>query len=116
MQLLPGPSLAGQYKYDRRISTSTPPELLELFRQGLEEVDRLVTVGCSLGDAHINEIVMKGMEGSVQRRLVVVDPQPRIPAGFAKFDVPTQSYPSTATAFLAKSSGNSLNVSRKELQ
>jgi hypothetical protein len=115
MQFLRRTILAGQYKFDRRISSNTPPELLEVFRRGLEEATRLVTIGYSLGDAHINAIVLKWIESDGRRRLVVVDPRPRIPPEFAQFENRIERQPMTATDYLNRISGNRLSVAEKGL-
>jgi hypothetical protein len=50
IQVMSRTLLSGAYKFEERISQVAPPELLALFENQLQEIDRLVVIGYSLGD------------------------------------------------------------------
>jgi SIR2-like domain len=50
-------------------------DLLAQFRQELERADRLVVVGYSFRDAHINEMIRRWVNGNTTRQVVVIDPE-----------------------------------------
>lgn len=65
--------LSGEYKFSNKISQNTPPELLEMFKQSLDYIDKLIIVGYGFCDTHINEIVENWMN-SGYGKIVIIDP------------------------------------------
>jgi hypothetical protein len=62
------------FKFDRRHDQVLPSRFLDFFRGHINYVSRLVCVGYSFGDVHINQVVREWLEFSAQRRLEIVNP------------------------------------------
>lgn len=74
MQFLRRTLLAGEYKFDNRISSNTPPELLKVFEEALTSVDKLVIIGYGFEDKHINDIIIDWLRTRFGKRVLIVDP------------------------------------------
>ena len=74
MQFLRRTLLAGAFKFDDRGTQVLPKRFLQLFKSHLNWVKRLLSVGYSFGDTHINQVIREWLEHSGDRRLEVVDP------------------------------------------
>jgi hypothetical protein len=108
--------LTGEYKFKQRVASNTPPELFDLFRRSLDQIDALFVVGCSMGDAHINEAIGSWLGGNVRRRLTIVDPRPRIPEVLAARLAQIDTRALRGTSFLNEVSGNTLSPSERAIQ
>lgn len=84
MQFLRRSLLAGAFKFDGRHSQVIPNELLGYFRSHINYLTRLVCIGYSFGDQHINQVVRHWLESTRERRLTIVDPSgDRVPDVFS---------------------------------
>ena len=63
--------------FGQRGKLTTPGPFLDLltqFREEIEQVDRLLVIGYSFRDEHVNEAVRRWINGDRRRHLVVIDP------------------------------------------
>lgn len=98
MQFLRRSLLAGAYKFDPRATHHLPQTLLKHFQANINFVTRLVAIGYSFGDDHINAIVRRWLEFSADRRLEIVDPTVKaIPQSFLHLAPQVSLTRSTAT-------------------
>lgn len=74
MQFLRRTPLAGAFKFQGRSSQVVPNELLGYFSLSLGYLSRLVSIGYSFGDQHVNQAIRDWLERSEERRLTIVDP------------------------------------------
>ena len=74
MQFLRRTPLAGAFKFQDRSSQTVPNELLGHFALSLAYLSRLICVGYSFGDHHVNQAIRAWLESSETRRLTIVDP------------------------------------------
>ena len=74
MQFLRRTPLAGAFKFQDRSSQTVPSELLGHFALSLAYLSRLICIGYSFGDQHVNQIIRAWLESSEKRRLIIVDP------------------------------------------
>ncbi len=76
--------LGGKDKVKPDWGTNAVPELLELFVSRLSSVERLISIGYSFRDQHINEVLANWLNRNAAHRLTVVDPfAPARPPPFA---------------------------------
>jgi len=74
---------------------------LEYFRANLGQVDRLVAIGYSMGDAEVNDIVQDWLASSADRQLELVAPRiERVPACLEPLSSQIKLTPSSATIYL----------------
>jgi hypothetical protein len=88
-----------------RLTDPYPPlmqrRLLEYFRANLAEVDRLVAIGYSMGDAEINEILGDWLGSSGARRLEIVAPgSAQVPPFLEPLAAQVELTPASATTYL----------------
>jgi hypothetical protein len=74
MQFLRRSLLAGAHKFDSRHNQVLPISMLKHFRENINFVSRLICIGYSFGDMHINAIFREWLEFSADRKLEIVDP------------------------------------------
>ncbi|MGI0135298.1 MAG: hypothetical protein ACREBW_10120 [Candidatus Micrarchaeaceae archaeon] len=74
MQFLRRSLLAGAFKFDVRSSQVLPKSLLKHFRQNLNFVSTLISIGYGFGDLHINAVLREWLEFLPDRRLEIVSP------------------------------------------
>ena len=76
---------------------------LEYFRANLEQVDRLVAIGCAMGDAEVNEILRDWLASSSHRQLEIVAPRiGQVPPGLAPLASQITLTPSSTTTYLER--------------
>ena len=74
---------------------------LEYFRAHLDQVDRLVVIGCAMGDAEVNEIVQDWLASSSHRQLEIVAPRiEQVPPALEPFSAQITLTPSSTTTYL----------------
>jgi len=74
---------------------------LEYFRANMEQVDQLVAIGCSMGDAEVNEIIQEWLASSAFRRLEIVAPRiQQVPADLESVASQITLTPASATTYL----------------
>jgi hypothetical protein len=74
---------------------------LEYFRANLEQVDRLVAIGCAMGDAEVNEILQDWLASSSHRHLEIVAPRiEQVPPALAPVASQITLTPSSTTTYL----------------
>jgi hypothetical protein len=74
---------------------------LEYFRANLEQVDQLVAIGCSMGDAEVNEIIQEWLASSAFRRLEIVAPRiQQVPADLEPVASQITLTPASTTTYL----------------
>lgn len=88
-----------------RLTDPYPPlmqrRLLEYFRANLAQVDRLVAIGYSMGDAEINEILSDWLVSSGARRLEIVAPGiAQVPPFLEPLAAQVELTPASATTYL----------------
>jgi hypothetical protein len=74
MQFLRRSLLAGAYKFDEHRQQVLPRQFLEMFRANINWVTKLVCIGYSFGDVHINSIIREWLQRVSDRRIEIVDP------------------------------------------
>ena len=74
MQFLRRTPLAGAFKFQGRFSQSVPKELLSYFTLSLGYLSKLICIGYSFGDQHVNQAIRDWLERDAGRRLKIVDP------------------------------------------
>jgi hypothetical protein len=74
MQFLRKSLLAGAFKFDPRRHQVLPKPLLKHFSQNLNFVTRLVCIGYSMGDSHINTVLRGWLELCPDRHIEIVSP------------------------------------------
>ncbi len=76
---------------------------LEYFRANLEQVDRLVAIGCAMGDAEVNEILQDWLASSSHRHLEIVAPRiEQVPPALAPLASQITLTPSSTTTYLER--------------
>jgi hypothetical protein len=74
---------------------------LEYFRANLDQVDRLVAIGCAMGDADVNEIIQDWLASSAYRRLEIVAPRiEQVPPALEPLAAQITLTPSSTTTYL----------------
>ncbi len=74
---------------------------LEYCRAGLTQVERLVALGCGMGDCGVNELVGEWLAGSSRRRLEIVAPGAlRLPAFLDRLADQVELVPAATTTYL----------------
>lgn len=73
IQFLRRTLLAGEYKFDQRITQNTPPELLKIFEQSLKNINELIIIGYGFNDIHINQLIEKWLNNS-NNTITIVNP------------------------------------------
>ena len=74
---------------------------LEYFRANLDQVDRLVAIGCAMGDADVNDIVQDWLASSAHRRLEIVAPRiQEVPACLEPLSSQITLTPASTTTYL----------------
>lgn len=74
LQFLRRTLLAGKFKFTKEISQNAPKELILLFEEKINDFENLIIIGYSLGDPHINEIIIKWVMGQEKRFIYIIDP------------------------------------------
>ena len=118
LQFLRRSLLAGAFKFDSRRTQVLPKRLLEHFRSYLNYISTLVCMGYGFGDDHVNLIIRNWLEFSEERRLVIVDPSPNVPATLLHIATQVDLVTSTATEYLdscARIVRSSQQVNEKKL-
>jgi hypothetical protein len=69
MQFLRRSLLAGAFKFDDRREQVLSRRFLEQFRSNINWVTKLVCIGYSFGDIHVNGVVLGWLEVATERRL-----------------------------------------------
>jgi hypothetical protein len=90
-----------------RLTDPYPPllqrRLLEYFRANLAQADRLVTIGYSMGDAEINDILADWLESSDTRQLEIVAPGiAQVPSFLETLSAQIELTPASATTYLER--------------
>ncbi|WP_129351852.1 hypothetical protein [Sorangium cellulosum] len=117
MQFLRRSLLSGAFKFSDRHSQTLPKKMLEYFRLHLYSVSRLIVVGCSLGDTHINNILRDWLETSQDRSIEIVGPGVRSMPTFLLHLAPQVIlHDTTATDFFARFSKRPLSMREKALK
>jgi len=76
---------------------------LEYFRANLDQIDRLVAIGCAMGDADVNEIIQDWLASSNHRQLEIVAPRVQeFPACFGPMASQITLTPSSTTTYLER--------------
>jgi len=74
---------------------------LEYFRSNLGQADLLVAIGCSMGDAEVNEIIQDWLTSSAFRRLEIVAPRiQQVPADLEPVASQITLTPASTTTYL----------------
>jgi hypothetical protein len=77
--------------------------LLEYFRANLAQADRLVTIGYSMTDAEINDILTDWLESSGTRQLEIVAPGiAQVPSFLETLSAQIELTPASATTYLER--------------
>ena len=97
MQFLRRSILAGAFKF--------PKTKLSQFRQNLNFVSRLVCIGYSFGDLHINVVIREWLEAFQNRRLEIVSPTAEVPSSLLHLTPQIIVTKSTATEYLDDQAG-----------
>ena len=101
MQFLRRTPLIGPFKFQDQSTQTTPLELLNVFRTGLNFLSRLITIGYSFGDLHVTQELRSWLEGDGARHLTIVDPGlERIPTALLHLSPQIELIQSQATDFL----------------
>jgi hypothetical protein len=80
---------------------------LEYFRANLAGIDRLVSIGCSMTDDDVNEIVQEWLGASPAHFLEIVAPgSPQVPAFLQPLSAQIQLVPASATIYLERFSAS----------
>ena len=90
-----------------RLTDPYPPlmqrRLLEYFRANLAQADRLVTIGYSMTDAEINDILTDWLESSGTRQLEIVAPGiAQVPSFLETLSAQIELTPASATTYLER--------------
>ena len=76
---------------------------LEYFRANLEQMDQLVAIGCSMGDAEVNEIIQDWLASSSHHRLEIVAPRiEQVPPALEPLSSQITLTPSSTTTYLER--------------
>ena len=75
LQFLRHSIVTGAFKFDRKYHQVLPLPMLEAFRNYIRSVSKLVTIGYSFGDVHINLIIRNWVEMSREHQVVIIDPR-----------------------------------------
>jgi hypothetical protein len=76
---------------------------IEYFRGSLTQVDRLVSIGCGLADAEVNQIVVEWLSTIAHRRLEIVAPSiQQLPPFFGPVAGQVELTPASATTYLER--------------
>lgn len=106
MQFLRRTPLAGAHKFDGQSYQTVPHELLTCVGNSLLYISRLVCIGYGFGDYHVNRLIRTWLEGSVDRRLLIVDPSvKRIPTELMHLYPQVELVESQATDYLDNLAG-----------
>lgn len=74
MQFLRRSLLAGAHKFDDRRHQVLPKSMLKHFRANLNFVTKLICIGYSFGDQHVNQVLRDWLTSSASRHLEIVGP------------------------------------------
>lgn len=117
MQFLRRTLLAGEYKFDNRISSNTPPELLKVFGEALTAVYKLIIIGYGFEDKHINGIIIDWLRTRLGKRVLIVDPfRESIPECLMEYAPVVTIKRKPTTEWLDTISGNVLSDKEKDLK
>jgi hypothetical protein len=89
VQFLRRSLMAGAFKFTDRYKQVLPKRLLTHFRSNLNHLTRLICVGYSFGDIHINQVIRDWIDFSETRTITIVSPAPQVPPFLAH--VPLQT-------------------------
>lgn len=119
IQFLRKALVAGGHKFERQVGLYAMPELLEFFKQKLDEFDVLTAIGYGFGDEHINDIIVKWLGLRSGRELCIVAPsrtRSGLPDSFKDLDNQIEIVNEYATDFLDRLSGNTLSEEERCLK
>lgn len=107
------PTLLSGNKFSEELDQHAPREFLPFFARKLEDFETIVSIGYSFGDAHIDQIILKWLDGGPGRRVVVVDPRGGLPASLTPAQTQVSLVPQTAVDFLLEQGGSSLDYAER---
>ncbi len=105
MQFLRRTLLSGGYKFTGRIGQNAPPEVLEVLRAKLDDVDLLAVIGYGGGDGHINKIFIDWLASDRSRRMEWVSRRGAVPDALGDFANQIRGRAATAVDYLADEGG-----------
>jgi hypothetical protein len=106
MQFLRRSLLAGAFKFDARRHQVLPRSMLKHFQENLNFVTKLICIGYSFGDNHVNTVFREWLELSPDRRLEIVAPvEQQVPPLLLHLAPQIKVVKSTATEYLDESAG-----------
>jgi hypothetical protein len=91
--------MAGAFKFTDRYKQVLPKRLLSHLRSNLNHLARLICVGYSFGDIHINQVLRDWIDFSDTRTITIVSPAPEIPSFLAHVPLQTTVVAASATAY-----------------
>jgi len=101
LQVLGRTLLAGATRLTDPYPQLMQRRLLEYFRANLAQANRLVAIGCGMGDGEINEILREWLADAGTRRLEIVAPGiSQIPSLLLPFSAQIDLVPASATTYL----------------
>ncbi|WP_296617260.1 hypothetical protein [Sphingomonas sp.] len=106
MQFLRRSLLAGAHKFDTRHRQVLPTGMLKHFEGNINFVSRLVVIGYSFGDNHINKVLCNWLEFSEDRSMHIVDvAEGGVPPFLLHLSPQVTRERATATEFLDREAG-----------
>jgi hypothetical protein len=106
MQFLRRSLLAGAFKFDVRRDQVLPRSMLKHFRENINFVTKLICIGYSFGDNHVNTVFRDWLELSPDRRLEIVTPvEQQVPPFLLHLAPQVTVVKTTATEYLDQSAG-----------
>ena len=106
MQFLRRSLLAGAFKFDARRDQVLPKSMLKHFQQNINFVTKLICIGYSFGDVHVNTVLREWLELSPDRRLEIIAPiEQSLPPFLSHLAPQVKIVRSTATEYLDELAG-----------
>ena len=106
MQFLRRSLLAGAHKFDTRHQQVLPTDMLRHFEGNINFVSRLIVIGYSFGDNHINKVLCNWLEFSEDRSMHIVDvAEGGVPPFLLHLSPQVTRERATATEFLDRQAG-----------
>ncbi len=101
LQFLRRSLLTGVHKFEKGVfSQIAPYEFLPLFQSYLNYAGTLYAIGYSFSDYHLNKAIKDWLSFLRNRRLVVIDPAPKLPNDFGHLSIQVELHRMLMTDFL----------------